>query len=194
MGFYIIEQVNFLRQLKRIGICMSYLRSTNSLQCVLTILAFANSRKSYENDQPRALVNLLLVKMTMNSIFQLMSWIFHKSKLSVKNFTAAKILSTEEDIDESKMITHVYMKLLKLEVRVHVCVDSKNLSMYFSTHHNFPDLSIRSDIAWIKYGFQVGNVNEISGIAGKLYLADVLTKSGKSLNDMLQLKLFTGRI
>lgn len=191
---HLIEQVNILRKLKRIGTCMSYPRPTDNSQYVLTVLAFADASKSSENGQLGVLVGLLLGEMKMGSIFHPISWNSHKSKRPVKSVPAAEILATSEAIDESKMIAHAYMELLNLNVPVHVCVDSKDLFTSLSTQRNSIDRSIRSDVACIRHEFQVGNVDEISWIPGKLNLADVLTKPDSPLTDMLQLTLFTGRL
>ena len=73
-------------------------------------------------------------------------------------------------------------------------MDSRDLFTSLSTQRNSIDRSIRSDVACIRYEFQVGSVDLITWVPGKLNLADVLTKPDSPLTDVLQLTLYTGRI
>lgn len=158
------------------------------------MLAFSDASKSQEHGQIGILTGLLVGEMKCDSIYHPISWISHKSKRPAKSVPAAEIMATSECIDEVKVISHAYMELMNIEVRVQVCVDSKDLFTSLSTQRNSVDRSIRSDVACIRYEFQTGCIDAITWIPGKLNLADVLTKSDSPLTDALQLTLYTGRI
>ena len=103
-------------------------------------------------------------------------------------------LGTAEGIDEIKIIANVYRELLDVEIGTQICVDSKDLFTSLSTQRNSIDRSIRSDVACIRFEFQVGSINKITWLPGKLNLADALTKRDSPLTEVLQLTLYTGRI
>lgn len=73
MVSHLIEQVNILRKLNRIGAYMSYSRSIDFLQYAMTVLTLADAFKSTENGPLGVFVELLLNEMNMSSIFYLIS-------------------------------------------------------------------------------------------------------------------------
>lgn len=105
---------------------------------------------------------------------------------------AAEILAAAESIDKARMISHAYNKLLGVRVHFQVCVDSKDLFTSLSTQRSFIDRSIRSDVAYIRYEFQLGNVDKITWLPDSLNLDDDLTKLDSPLTDVLQLTLYIG--
>ena len=81
-----------------------------------------------------------------------------------------------------------------MDIKLQTCVDSKDMFTSLSTQRNSIDRSIRSDVAFIRFEFQVGSVDKITWIPGKLNLADVLTKPDSPLTEALQLTLFPGKL
>ena len=97
------------------------------------------------------LTALLFGDLSNGSIFHTISWLSHKSKRPVKSVPAAEILASAEAIDEGKSIAHAYSELLGVEVKVHLCVDSKDLFTSLSSQRNYIDRSIRGDAASILF-------------------------------------------
>ena len=190
----LVEQLNIVRKLKRLGTAISYPRPTDKRDYELSILVFADASKPREHGQIGVLAGLLVGELESGSIFHSLSWISHKSKRPVKSVPAAEILAAGEAIDEAKSIAHAYRQLLGVKIGVQLCVDSKDLFRSMSSQRNSIDRSIRADVACIIFEFQVGGVDKITWIPGKINLADVLTKTNSPLTDSLQLTLFTGRL
>lgn len=132
--------------------------------------------------------------MNKDSIYHASSWISHKSKRLVKSVPAAEILAATEGIDEGKMIAQAYSEILGFDIKLRLCVDSKDLFTSLSTQRNSIDRSIRGDVGCIRFEFQTGAVDKISWIPGNLNLADPLTKKDSQLTDLLQLSLFSGKL
>lgn len=187
-------QPNIVRKLKRLGTFICYPRPTDTSNYELTVLGFADASKPNEYGQIGVLTGLLVGKLEQGSIFHSLSWISHKSKRPVKCIPAAEILASGETIDEAKSIAHTYRELLNMDISVQLCVDSKDLFTSLSTQRNSIDRSIRADVACIRFEFQVGCVDKITWIPGKINLADVLTKTDSPLLEALQLTLFNGRL
>ena len=191
---HLVEQQNAVRKLKKLGTVINYPRPNDTLEYELSVLVFADASKGNDHGQFGVLTGLLVGELKNNSIYHPISWLSHKSKRPVKSVPAAEILASAEAIDEAKSIAHAYSEILDMYIRVHLCVDSKDLFTSLSTQRNSIDRSIRGDVASIRFEFQVGKVNRIKCITGKINLADVLTKKDSPLTDDLQLTLFTGRL
>lgn len=106
--------------------------------------------------------------MKSGSIFHPFSWISHNYKRPVKIVPASEILATSKGNDESKMIFYPYMELMNVKVRVHMCMDSKDLCTSSYTQRKCIDHSIPSDVACLRQEFQVGNLAETSWRTGIL--------------------------
>lgn len=190
----LIEQVHILRKLKKLGTAISYPRPTEKSENELSVLVFADASRTDDVGQLGVLTGLLIGEMKNNAIYHTISWISHKAKRPVKSVPAAEILAAGEGIDEGKVIAGAYSELLNMDIRVRLCVDSKDLFTSLSTQRNSIDRSIRGDVGCIRYEFQTHAVEKISWIPGKTNLADPLTKKDSSLTDTLQLTLFSGRL
>ena len=189
---HIIEQQNAVRKLKKLGKTISFPRPSDKAEYKLSVLVFADASKGDTYGQLGILAGRLVGNFKNSAIYHAVSWISHKSKRPVKSVPAAEILASSEAIDEAKGIAHAYSEILNIDVRVHLCVDSKNLFTSLSTQRNSVDRSIRGDVACIRFEFQVGNLDQITWIPGKTNLADALTKRDSPLTDALQLTLFSG--
>lgn len=73
-------------------------------------------------------------------------------------------------------------------------LDSKDLYTSLATQRQSVDRSVRADVNYIRYHFEVGNANRICWIPGQLNLADPGTKSDSPLTPALQLLLISGRL
>ena len=191
---HLIEQINTVKKLQRTGSTICYTRPKDKKDYSLTVLAYADASKPNEYGQLGIIVGLLVGELQKDSIFHAISWLSHKSKRPTKSVPAAEILGTAEGIDEIKIIANVYRELLDVEIGTQICVDSKDLFTSLSTQRNSIDRSIRSDVACIRFEFQVGSINKITLLPGKLNLEDALTKRDSPLTEVLQLTLYTGRI
>lgn len=155
---------------------------------------FSDASRVDENGQIGVLTGLLVGEMENNSIYHPLSWISHKAKRPVKSVPAAEILAATEGIDEGKTISSAYSELMCMDIKLRLCVDSKDLFTSLSTHRNSIDRSIRGDVSCIRFEFQTGAVDKISWVPGNVNLADPLTKKDSQLTDMLQLTLFSGKL
>lgn len=114
---------------------------------------------------------------------------FSQIQAPVQSVPAFEILAAVESIAERKAISNTLSEIYRMENGIHICIDFRDLFTSLSTEQNSIDRSIRSDIAYIRYNFQVGNVDNITWIPGNINLADVLTKRERRLTDALQLTL-----
>lgn len=90
------------------------------------------------------------------------------------------------------MLTKALEKLLRTEVSLVVCVDSKDMFETLSTCHGSMDKNIRADVVEIKYEFETRNVKRMIWISGKINLSDRLTKYDSPLATSLRLLFFNG--
>ena len=118
----------------------------------------------------------------------------HKSKRPVKSVPAAEILAATEGIDERKTIAKAYSELMDMDIKMQLCVDSKDLFTTMSTQRNSIKRSIRGDFSSIPFEFQTGNVHKISWVPSNVNLADPLTKKNSQITDLLQLTMFTAQL
>lgn len=190
----LIEQVNIVRKLKKLGTKISYPRPTDDAYYALRILVFSDASRVDENGQTGVVAGLLVGEMKHDAIYHVLSWISYNSKLPVKSVPAAEILAATEGIDERKMLSQAYSELMGLNIKMRLCVDSKDLFTSLSTQRNSVDRSIRGDVSCIRFEFQTGTVDTISWVPGNVTLADPLTKKDSQLTDLLQLSLFSGRL
>lgn len=89
-------------------------------------------------------------EMQQNSIYHLLSWISHKSKRPVKSVRAEEILPVSEGIDEGKCVAAAYSKIMDMDIKVSLCVDSEDLFTSLSTQRNSIDSSIRGNVGWVQ--------------------------------------------
>lgn len=190
----LIEQVNVLRKLKRLGTTIAYPRPTDQDMHKLSVLVFTDASRTDDVGQVGVVTGLLIDEMEENSIYHPISWISHKPKRPVKSVPAAEILAASEGIDEGKTIAKAYSGILGMDIKLPLAVDSKDMFTSLSTQKSSIDKSLRGDVSCIRYDFQTGAVDEISWIPGHANLADPLTKKDSCLTDALQLTLFTGRL
>lgn len=83
---------------------------------------------------------------------------------------------------------------MRMDIRRHLFVYSKIFFTSLSTQRNSTDHSIRRDDSFIRFEYQVGNVEEITWIPGRVSIADPLTKKFSCLTEALKLSLQNGRL
>ena len=81
-----------------------------------------------------------------------------------------------------------------MNIKLCLCVDSKDLFTSLSTQRNWIDRSIRGDVGCIRFEFQTGTVEKTSWKPGRVNLDDSLTEKDSVLTETLPLCLFTGRL
>lgn len=189
---HLVEQNNIIRKLKRYGKTVSYQRPPLNTKVELSVLAFSDASKVDENGQLGIICGLLVGDMSEGSVFHPITWLSHKSRRPIKSVPAAEILAASEAIDEAKAIAGVYSELFNMNIKVRLCVDSKDLFTSLSTQRLSVDRSIRGDVGVIRYEFQTGVVDRITWIPGKVNIADVLTKKDSALSETFILALASG--
>ncbi len=115
-------------------------------------------------------------------------------KTSVNSFGSAKILPASSAIDEGNILVKAYEELLNVHIDMLVAVDSKDLSGTLSTCRNATDRSIRADVSALRYEFEIRNISRMIRVAGKLNLADPLTKPSSPLCNSLQILMYSSAI
>lgn len=120
------REENIVRELKKLGTPINHSRMTDTANYSLSILSFEYGSKGRAYGQLGVLTGLLLGEFACNSISHAVSWISHESKRPVKSVPSGGIPASSEAIDESKSIALAYSESLGINVRVHLCVDSKN--------------------------------------------------------------------
>lgn len=191
---HLIEQVNALWKLKKLGTTIAYPRPTDKVIHKLSVLVFTDASRTDDVGRLGVFTGMLIDEMEENAIFHAISWVSHKSKLPVKSVPAAEILAAFEGIDEGKTIAKAYTEVLDMEIKLRFALYYKDLFTSLSTQKKSIDKSIRGDVSCIRYEFQTGAVDKISWIPGQANLAEPLTKKDSSLTDAIQLNLFTGRL
>ena len=191
---HLVEHVNIVRKLKKLGTTIAYTRPSDKCQYELSVLLFADASRIDDCGQLGVITGLLIGEMRNESIYHAISWMSYKARRPVKSVPFAEIFAAAEGIDEVKTITKAYSELLDMEIKVRIAVDSNDLFTSLSTQKNSIDKSIRGDVSCIRFEFQTGAVETISWIPGQANLADPLTKKDSCLTDALQLTLLTGRL
>lgn len=81
-----------------------------------------------------------------------------------------------------------------LKLKVYVVVDTKYMSSPLYTQKQSIDCITQSSMVCIRYVFYSGPLDEIFRQPGKFDLIDVLTIAHRSLTDVSNLTLFSGRL
>lgn len=102
----LVDQINVLWKLKRMGTLTSYPRPDNAKRYELTVLLFADALKPGDHGQVGVLTELLVGKLEKNAVFRTDFWISHKYKPPVKSVPAAEILASAEAINHDKVVAH----------------------------------------------------------------------------------------
>lgn len=106
----------------------------------------------------------------------------------------AAILAATEFIDEGKLIAQAYLEIMAIYIKMRRCVDSNDLFTSLSTQLNFIYRYVFGNLRCIRFEFQSWAVEKISWVLGSVNLGVLLTKKDSSLTDLLQLRLFPGRL
>lgn len=69
----------------------------------------------------------MVVELKSGYIFHSILWLPHRARRPTKSKPAAEILSAPEAIGEAKIIAFTHKQLLGIDVKVQICVDSKDL-------------------------------------------------------------------
>lgn len=69
------------------------------------------------------IAGLLLEEMKNRATFHPISWIPHKTEMSMESVPAAEISAAGESIDEEKIFDAAYSEPFTLDIRMRLCVD-----------------------------------------------------------------------
>lgn len=125
-------------------------------------------------------------------IYNVVSRLSHKLKHIVKSALAVEITTAFEGTELGKEVAACYRRLLNADFRVHLAVDSKDLSSTISTEPSSIDRSVRGDAGKARLTSATNNVCNMSWITGRYNLADVLKKNDSPLTGSIQVAPYTG--
>lgn len=190
---HLIEQNNFIRSRNQVGTTICYLRPKRNQDHKMSVVIFEDASRIDKSCQIGIISGLLPGELKKGYVFHTF-WISHKCKRPVKSVLAAESLAAAEAIDEGEQLSKAFSENFRVEVKLLICVDSKELFTYLSTQILSLDKSIRCDVVCIRFEFETGEVDRIIWIPGKVNIADLLKKKDSPLSEVLQLTLTTGRI
>lgn len=159
---HLVEQTDILRLLKKLCTVISYPRPITQSSYELSILVFADASRIDDVGQLGVLTGLLLGPMKKDSLYHMISWVSHKAKTPVKSIQAAGIFAAAKGIDDFKIACSVYNEILDVNVKLRLCVDSKDIFSSLSTQKNSIDKSIRGDVSSRRFEFHTDAVDSIS--------------------------------
>ena len=190
----LIKQRSNLKELQRLGSTITFGRPSDGKEYSISVLVFADAGKPSESVQLSTLWGVLIGSVQEGSFYHTVSWSSHKSKRPVRSIAAGEILAAGEAIDEGIMLKRTFSLLLDLSVELIFILDSKDLYTSLSTQRQSIDRSVRADVNYIRYQFEVGNANRICWVPGRLNLADPGTKPDSPLTQALQLLRYSGKL
>lgn len=107
---------------------------------------------------------------------------------------AAEVLTSGEDITQSKIVSRALSLLKDLQESHVVALDLKDLFGSLSTQRVIINKSIRTDVSVIRYEFEINAVHSFVWVPGKKNLSNPGPKSISLLEDPLQLLFATGKL
>ena len=129
----LIRQSSQLKDVKRMGTTSAYKRPSAKEQHELIVILFADAGRPSTHGHQGFIGGLLIGKLKARSIVHSISWSSHLCTRPVKSIASAVILAAGCAIDEDKIISDSYTKLLGVGAHLHVFVDSKDLFNSLST-------------------------------------------------------------
>ena len=121
-------------------------------------------------------------------------WSSRKSRRPVRSIADGKLFAVGQGVDGGIMLKRTLSLLLGLFVELIVIIDSKDLYNSLSTQRQSIDHSVRADVNFIRYEFEVCNADRICWVPGRLNLLDPGTKHDSPLTQSLQLLMFSGKL
>ena len=128
----LISQINYVKQLKKLGTSISYLRPENGSYNVY-VLIFADASHPSDHVQLDFLSGLLFGDFASGSVFHVLSWFSRNSRRPVKSIASAETLAAGEAIDEEKLIVRAFEDLFGFKIQLSIAIDSKDLFTTLST-------------------------------------------------------------
>lgn len=137
---------------------------------------------------------MLIDDLKNDSIFHTISWSSRKSKRPLESVPSPEILVASEGIDDEKQVVAAYREIGDLEIKLQLCIDSKELFNTLSIQRNSINKSVRGDVSSIRIELMTGAVDKITWIPGKSDISDVLTKRDSLITETMQLTLHSGKL
>lgn len=78
----------------------------------------------------------------------------HKSNSPVKSIGAAEILVGTEGIDGGKILKTLFSVTYRMNIPLHIVLDTKDISTSLSSQRNSIDESIRADVNIVRFEFE----------------------------------------
>ena len=142
----LIDQINALKLLKKLGTTTKYIRPDLG-SYKLSILVLAEASRKNDQGQLQFLSGLIFGDLVAGAVFHLISKSSHKSRRAAKSIASAEIIDSGEVIEKEKVIEKAFNDLIGLNLDLWVSVDSKDS---FSSLHTFrfaTDMSIRGNVS-----------------------------------------------
>jgi len=190
----IVDQINYVRFLKKLGTVIRFRRPKEKGTYKLTIVVFSDASRNNANGQIGYVSGLLFGEFEKGSTFHTLSWMSKKSPRPVRSIGSAETIAAGFAIDEGKMLAKAYNHLLNIEVEVGIAVDSMDLWNTLTTCHEPNDKSVCADVKVIRYEFETKNISWMRWIPGKINLSDPTTKKDSPMVQALQLMMYDGEI
>lgn len=182
---HLVKQTTITHHLKNLGTTILHPRPKDKDNIELSVLLFADASRVDGLGQLGVVTGLLVGPMEKVSIHHVSSWICNKTKRPVRSIPAAEVFAAAEGLDDGKVVCNAYNELLNVNVKLRLCVDSKDFFSSLSTQKLSIHKSIRGYVSSIRYEFQTGAVDKISWIPGTTNIADPLTKKDSCLTNAL---------
>lgn len=189
-----LVQATGLRHLQRIGYAVSFPRVADNQDHKLSLIVFSDTGRSSDHGYLFYIALLLIDDIQRVSIFLVLYWSSHRSKLLVSSIGAADILAAGEEIYEGKMLFKSLYTVFSTPVPLVIEHDSKDMFTSLRTQKNSVDKSIRFDVNVIRFAFERRAVDKFVWISGLENLADPGTKSDSPITEAVQLALVDGRL
>ncbi len=148
----LISLINYVKQLKKLGTSISYLRPENGSYNV-SVHFFADASHLSDHGQLAFLSGLFSGNFASGSVLHALSWSSGKSRKPVKSIASGETLGAGEAIDEGKFIVRAFEDLFGFKIQHSIAIDSKDLFTILSICRYASDRSIRSDVGSIRFEF-----------------------------------------
>ncbi len=121
----LISQINYVKQLKKLGTSISYLRPENGSYTV-SLLIFTYASHPSDHGLLVFLSGLLFGNFASGSVFHVLSWSSRKSRRPVKSIASAETSAAGEAIDEGKVIVRAFEDLFGFKIQLSIAIDSND--------------------------------------------------------------------
>lgn len=188
------KQKAAVQKLRRLGSTITFGRPRNNQEYSVSVLVCTDAVRPSTSAQLSTIYGVVRAILDEGSISHTVPWSLRKSKRSVRCFAAGKILAASERTDKVIMLKQTHSLLLGLNADLTAALGSEDLQTTLLTQRQSITRSVRADVSYSRYQFEVCNANWNCWILGHLNLADPGTKSSSSPSQALQLVLSSRKL